>query len=144
MVSWVEPSNSSLTHNTQCSSRQASSLMPITHLAHLPTHLTPGTHRLFCVFKVSYGLPLSLCCYLIFLSLPQSLSFLFLKFHIWVKSYDICLSLIDLIPFSIIQSSSIHVVANGKRARFHSFGLASIIPYIYTTSFLSIHLSMDI
>ena len=38
MLSGVEFRDSSLTWNTQCSSHQVSSLMPIAHLAHPPTH----------------------------------------------------------------------------------------------------------
>ena len=40
LVSRVEFSDSSLTYNTQCSSRQVPSLMPITHLAHPPSPLS--------------------------------------------------------------------------------------------------------
>ena len=36
LVSGVEFSDSSLTYNTQCSSQQVPSLIPISHLAHLP------------------------------------------------------------------------------------------------------------
>ena len=43
--------DSSFTFNTQCSSQQVPSFMPITHLAHPPTHLPPATLSLFCVFK---------------------------------------------------------------------------------------------
>ena len=41
---------------------------------------------------------------------------LFLIFHIWVKSYNICLS--SDISFSIIPSRSIHVFVNGKISSF--------------------------
>ena len=68
------------------------------------------------------------CFYIIFASLPLCSSVLHLKFHIRVKSYDICLSLTDLVLISIILSRSIHVVANGKI----SFWLPSNAPlYIY-------------
>ena len=51
---------------------------------------------------------LPLCFNIIFASLLLCVSILYLKYQIWVKSFDICLSLINF--FSIIHSSSIHVI----------------------------------
>ena len=42
MISGIEFSDSSLTYNTQGSSQQASSLMPLAHLAHPPTNTAPA------------------------------------------------------------------------------------------------------
>ena len=51
MVPGGEFSDSSLTYNTQCSSQQVPSLMPITHLAHSPPNTPPAALRLFSVSK---------------------------------------------------------------------------------------------
>ena len=51
MASGVEPSDSSLTYSIQCSSQKVSSLMPITHLTHLPTHLSTTTLSLGVSFN---------------------------------------------------------------------------------------------
>ena len=50
MIPGVESSDSSPTYNTQCSSQQVSSLMPLAHLAHPPT-LNPSSNPqfVFCV-----------------------------------------------------------------------------------------------
>ena len=53
MISGVEFSDSSLTYNTQCSSQWVSSLMPITHLTHLPLQQS-SVCSLY--LRVSYGL----------------------------------------------------------------------------------------
>ena len=55
LVSGVEPENSSLTYNTQCSSQQVPSLMPITHLPQPPPTSLPATLSSLCL-RVSYGL----------------------------------------------------------------------------------------
>ena len=51
MIAGIEFSDSSLTYNTQDSLQQASSLMPINHLAHSPPASPPATLSLFSVFK---------------------------------------------------------------------------------------------
>ena len=139
MISGVEFSDSSLSYNTQCSSQQVPSLMPITPLAHPPTDLPcqqPSVCSLY--LRVSYGLsPSPFLCY--FASLPLCSSVLYLKFHLWMKSYDVCLSdLFHLAWYPLVPSTLLQM------ARFHSFWLLSNIPsYIYTTS-LSLHQSVDI
>ena len=51
LASGVKPSDSSLTCNTQCSSQQVPSSMPITHFPHLPSSPPPSTLSLFSIFK---------------------------------------------------------------------------------------------
>ena len=83
----VQYSDSTLPYNTWCSSPQVRSLIPIAYLTHLLTHLPNGNHRLFPIIKSLFlGLPLSLY-------FPLCSFVLFLKLHVWVKSYSICLSL---------------------------------------------------
>ena len=77
-----------------------------------PHHLFhPSSHHLFAgnhQFSIVESLFFSLSLYLSFFSL--CLSVLFLKFHMWVKSYGIIMELFHL----ALYSSSIHVVINGK------------------------------
>ena len=65
----------------------------------------------------------------------------YFRFHIYVISYGICLSL-SVIALSMIMSRSIHVATNGIILFF--LWLNNISVYICTTSSLSIHLLMDI
>ena len=67
--------------------------------------------------------------------------------------YDTCLSLSDLLSLSVITSQSIHVAADDIISSFlwlRSIPLCVCVyvcvhnGYIYTTSSLSIHLSMNI
>ena len=54
LASGGEPSDSSLTWDTQCLSPKVPFLMPITHLTHAPLTTTPlATHSLFSVFKLN-------------------------------------------------------------------------------------------
>ena len=63
MISGIEFSELSLTCNTQCSSQQVPSLMPITYSAHLPTQHPTATLSLFSVFKyLLWFLSLSILC----------------------------------------------------------------------------------
>ena len=83
LVSDVQYSDSAIPYITQCSS-QVSSLISFTYFTH-PPHLSSGSHQFFIVKSL-------------FLAFSLLLSFvhLFLKFHIWVKSYGISFSLTDL------------------------------------------------
>ena len=77
MVSLVEFSDSSITYNTQCSSRQVSSLMPITHLFHpLTQHLSSNPK--FVLFRFASLYVFILLC----LPLSYVHPVLFLKYHI--------------------------------------------------------------
>ena len=136
LVSGAQYSNSTLPHNTQCSLQQMNSLMPITNLAQPPPTSFPITISLFSVVKSwLLGFPLTLFLFLFF----PLLTCLFLKFHIWVKSYGICLSLTDL--FCLLSSSS-HVIANGKFSLFLLLNNILLCIY-YTISSLSIHQMME-
>ena len=79
MISEVESNGSSPMYNTQCSSQQVSSLMPLTHLAHPPSH-TPSSNPQF-VLHIYESLLFCLppCFYIIFVSLPLRSSVLSLK-----------------------------------------------------------------
>ena len=68
----------------------------------------PGTSVCFLWLRVSHDFSPSDDFPFSFPSLPLWSSVLFLKFHVWVKSYDDCLSN-GLNLLSIILSSSIHV-----------------------------------
>ena len=89
----VQPSDLSLTYDTKFSSQKVLSLMPVALLTHHLCHLPSSNPVCSLYLRVSYNLSSSL-----FLSdFPSPmLSVVFLKFHIWVKSYDICLPLTDL------------------------------------------------
>ena len=66
----------------------------------------------------------------------------YFRFHIWVKSYDICLSLSDLLHlvWQFLGPSMLH-----QMALLHSFLWLSSIPlYICTTSSLSSYPSMEL
>ena len=67
LASGLEPIDSSPAYNPQCSSQQVPSLMPITHLAHLPPSTTL---RCSLYLRVSYGLPPSLFLSYFFLPFP--------------------------------------------------------------------------
>ena len=88
LVSEVEFSYLLVTYNTQCSFHQAPSLMPITQVPY-PTFTSPPAP--LSLFPRVQRLPLNF--HFIFPSLPLCSSVLFLKFHIWVKSYGIYVSL---------------------------------------------------
>ena len=112
------------------------SLMPLTHLAHLPSH-NFSSNPLFSIFKsLSCFVPSLFLYYFCFPSLMASV--LSLKVLIWVKSYDICL--FWWISFSIIPSSSIHVVANGKIS---FFSIAEWYSIVYINHIVFIHSSTD-
>ena len=84
LVLGVDSRDSSLTYNTQCSSQQVPSSMPITHFPS-PLHPPPPqlTLSLFFVFKRPYGLPPSLSvCNCFSPSLPPWSSVKFLKIYI--------------------------------------------------------------
>ena len=103
------------------------SLMPLTHLSHSPPPITPPATLCSLYLRVSYDLSPSLFLYC-FASLTLCSSVLSLKVLIWVKSYDFSFS--DwLISLSIIPSSSIHEVANGKISFF--FDCRAILHCIY-------------
>ena len=88
----VDSHDSSLTYNTQYSSQWVPSSMPITHFP-LPSVLPPSTLSLFSVFKCFlWFASLSVWNYF-FPFLPPWSSVKFLRFHIWMKTYDFCLSL---------------------------------------------------
>ena len=132
-----------LTYNTLCSSQQMHSLIPITYFTHPHTHLPSGNYQFSRVKSLFLGL---LCSFF-------SLLVLFLKFHIWVKSYGICLSLtglFHLVLYCLDPSMSLQM------AKFHYFLWLNNIPlcmyimyayyvytYIYNTSFVSIHSSIN-
>ena len=86
------------------------SLVPLTHLAHPPSH-NPSSNSLFSIFQ-------SLLC---FVPHPDFILFLFPfpfvhLFSVLKSSYE-CSHIfvfLWLISLSIIPSSSIHIVANGK------------------------------
>ena len=126
MASGVEPSDLSLTYDTQGSSQQVPSLMPITHLAHPPCP-SPVQQPSGCslYLRVSYGLSPSL--FLSYFSFSSSVpsSVVFLKFHTGVKTDEICLS-----PTDLFHSASYTLVPSTllQMARFHSFSLPSSIP----------------
>ena len=85
LVSGIEFSYSSITYNTQCSSK-VPSLIPIIHLTIL-THLPLVTINLFSMIEsLFYGL---------LFSPSHSMFFCFVFFFnsTWVKSYSVCLSL---------------------------------------------------
>ena len=90
-----------------------SALLNPSHLFHPSSHTSSlVTISLFSIVKsLCLGLPPSL-------SLSPLLFLLFLKFHIWVKSYGICLSFTDL--FHIAQYS-LALSTLSQMARFHSF-----------------------
>ena len=84
--------------------------MPITHWAHSPTQQSSRNPQFVLCIWVSYGLPRSLFL-TYFSALPLCSSVVFLKFHIWVKSYGICFSLIDLfllVPSTLLQMARFH------------------------------------
>ena len=83
---------------------------------------------------------LPLCLYIIFPSSPLRSSVLLLQFHLWLKSYDVCLSLTDLLHFSIIYSSSIHIVAHGKIS---FFSIAEEYSIVYIHHIFFIHPPVD-
>ena len=58
----------------------------------------------------------ALCIYIFVFCFIWFVHLFFLIFHIWVKSYNICLS--SDISLSIIPSRSIHVFVNGKISSF--------------------------
>ena len=96
LISEVGFSDPSVACNTQCSVHHVPSLMPI------PPLQWPSVR--FLEFSISHGLPLSqFSSYFIFPSLPLCSSVLFLKFHVWVRSYGICLSLADLFHLSMLN-----------------------------------------
>ena len=113
------------------------SLMPLTHLAHPPSH-NPSSNPLFVlhIYESLRFCPPP-CFYVIFASLPLCSSVLSLEVLIGVKSYDFCLSLISL---SIIPSSSIYVVANGKMS---FFLIAEQYSFVYISHIFFIHSSVD-
>ena len=104
--------------------QQVLSLMPITYLVHPPTeHPSNKLQFILCTYE-SLMVCFPLCFYLIFTSLPLCSSVLFLQFHIWVKSYDIYLSLTDLFRlalYTLVPSTLLQM------ATFHSFWLSSNI-----------------
>jgi len=104
LFSGVQHSDSTVPYNTQYSSQQVHSFIPITYFNHPPPTFLLVTISLFSIVEsVSYFLSLFF---------PLRSFVLFLKFHIWMKPYGIFLWLISL---SIILPSFIHVVTDGKR-----------------------------
>ena len=133
MISRIESNGSSLTYNTQSSSQQVSSLMPLAHLAHPPTHHPSSNPVCSPYLRVSYVL--SPCFYVVFAPLPLCSSVLYLKFHISVKSYDICLSLISLSIILLTNIPSvyichiffIHSSVDGHLGSFHTLAIVNKI-----------------
>ena len=124
LVSGVEFSDPSPTYNIQSSS-QVPSLIPITHLAHLP----PSTLSLFSIIK-------SLLEFGSLSSPPPSHMFICFVFQIphmseiiWYLSFSglFHLAQYNLVPFTSLQM-----------ARFHSFWWLSNIP-LYTYLCVCIH-----
>ena len=100
----------------------------------LPIHTSrPCFPRLVCICLFSTSVSLFLPCKLVHL-------FHFSRFHIYALIYDICFSLSDLLH-SVWQSLGPSMSL--QMTQFRSFLWLSNIPfYIYTTSSLSIRLSM--
>ena len=80
----------------------------------------------------------SMCPCFCFCSVHQFI--LFIRSHIWVKSYGMCHSLTGLIWLSIIISGSIHSVAKGNISFFFMTMCTPLCEC--TTTFLSSHLLM--
>ena len=109
LVLGVDSRDSLLTYNTQCSSQQVPSLMPITHP---PLLLTPHQPSVCSQpLRVSYGLPPSLS--VTFFPFPSPMVFCWvsqdphMSENIWYLSFSAW-----LISLSIILSSSFHIAAN--------------------------------
>ena len=114
------------------------SLMPLTHLAHSPPTTPPATLCLISIFK-------SLIC---FVCHPIFILFLlpFLCVHLFCilkSSYEwshMMFVFLWLILLSIIPSSSIHIVANGKIS---FFLIAKWYSIVYICHIFFIHSSID-
>ena len=90
---------------------QVDSLMALTHLAHAPSH-NPSSNPLFSIFKsVLRFVPFPVFI-LFLLPFPYVQMFCILKSS--YKWSHMMFVFLWLILFSLIPSSSIHVVANGK------------------------------
>ena len=138
MISGLESGDWSPTYNTQCLSQQVSTLVPLAHLAHPSTHNSSSNSQ-FSIFK-------SLLCFVplpvvtLFL-LPFPLVHLFRILNSTCEWSPVILVFLQWMSLSVINSSTIHV-ANGKISFFLIAESYSIVTY--TTSSLSIYLSMDI
>ena len=119
---------------------------PVIPSPHLPPLPQPSV--CFLYLRVSSGLSPSLySSYFSFLSPVFFPSVLFLKFHIRVKSYDICLSLTGLFHWALHSKGPSMLLPT---ARFHSFLWPNNIPlcickfqYVYLPHFFIIHQSLD-
>ena len=140
----------SLSHSSRSSKHQAD-LPVLCSSFPLAIHFTSGSIYIYqCYSLTSFQLPLPhrvlksilyICIFIPSLPLGSSVPFFF-RFHICTLAYSICFSLSDLLH-SVWQtlgpSTSLQIT------QFHFFLWLSNIPlYIFATSSLSIHLSMDI
>ena len=121
LISGIECNHPSLTYNSQCSSQKVPSSIPITHprLPHQPSVCSQ-------FLKVSYVLALSHSnLFFFFPSLPPWVPVKFLRIHIRVKPYGICLSLYGL--FHLASHSPV-LSTLLQKAIFRSFSLPRSIP----------------
>ena len=110
-------------YSTQCSSQQVPSSLPITHFPLSPTHHQPAVCSQY--LRISYGLLPSLSVTFFFPSPPPWSSVKFLRIHIRMITYGICLSLYDLFHLASHSPSPSTLL---QRAICHSFSLPSCIP----------------
>ena len=103
-------------YNTQCSSQKVPSSMPITHPLLPPTPHQPSVCSQF--LRVSYALALFHSNLFFFPCPPPWVSVKFLRIHIRVKPYGICLSLYGL--FHLASHSPVPSTLL-QRVIFHSF-----------------------
>ena len=129
----VEFGDSSLTYNTQCPSQQVLSLILIPHLAqHWPISL----HQPSVFFSNIKRLKWFVTTLLVSCPLPMFSSVLFLQFHMSEILY-LCFS--DWhISLSIIHSSSIHIIGNGKISFFLKLSYISL--YIHMFVYMNVHI----
>ena len=110
-------------YNTQCTSQKMPSSIPITYPLLLPTLHQPSVFSQF--LRVSYALTLSHSNLFFFSSPPPWVSVKFLRIHIRVKTYGIC-----LLPYGSFHLASHSPVPSMllQRAIFHSFSLPHSTP----------------